>query len=659
MKRSKEAKQFLVYKYHCYPQPCGEKGNHWQPTPEMMTEAVRVRNYWNKLVLLAQENRKAYFAILDEDLDLREKKVLFEEAKIASEEARTALRTARKKHRKKNFPDAPFLEEAVQRTSGRLRETYTSLKDANGKAKERKRGDLDILRDKWNTILRKERKDLTMGWGNREDVLDHFKTAVFATRGGKSELRLKGHIDQVNFTQPYTSGIAWAALKESRGERVSIGDLHEARSKNQAPRYDWSIKIDREILVPLQVAYSRPIPKNAIIRSVRLHGKRIQREWMRKIDLNTILRKFSRKFHKYNLLDATEKIASIIGRSWSVTEISLGGLKNEAREQIFKALQKLQDAETIHDQWQIQYELAFNLKKVFGKVAKSSLYVVEKERWRWSLHVTLEVKNQLPKAEDGKVLHREQRVGVNIGWLKVGPWEIRAAMAMGSDGQRHELRLPEDMMQQYAGIRKLTEDQSLADNALGKELEKLPLINPTEDQRKIRDLAIREPNVRTLMDFYRAFAQDRTYATILREWYAKRSRHANMIAGSHRRLRNWRTDIYRKWARKLCLSYEEILIGDINLKAIAEQEDKNRRIDASMRYRQIVGPSFLLIDLTNMAKKLLCTVTKTKAAFNSAICPVCAATPLQKSENPTITCPNGHEIDQDEVSCLNYIRAVA
>ena len=282
-----------VYRFRCYPK--GQEHGYC-PSQPLWDEAKRMADFWNRLCALAAENHRAYQDILTGEPAYVRARAEYDAATEAEAQAWQELKDARAQAQKKTFAEAPLFAQKHALRRAIRQEAARALTTATKGARAARKPEIAALQDHWTTVLKRERQQCVLPFGNREFVLDHFKTALRKARKEGVRLHPKTRLTEMNFVQPFYGGIkkpgrgkdpaqaardpefthmTWEKLQKSYGERVGIGNFEPTDKRNSAPIWHWRFKVD-ELVVPLAVRYHRPIPPGSVVKSVTLNG---QEKW--------------------------------------------------------------------------------------------------------------------------------------------------------------------------------------------------------------------------------------------------------------------------------------------------------------------------------------------------------------------------------------------
>ena len=261
-----------VYKYRVY-LPVSST-----PTQGLADEAIAMQEMWALLLQKEEEKTQRYRAILSESPAVAYAQALVEQRKQTWEDAKFALRSARQQARKREVSDVEMLTAAVVRARIALAQSFAEAKSARDAARDIQREKLSALQEKYDAERRHIRSTIkTVDWGNREFILDKFSTAVRQARKMGAQMRTpRGFPTEINYAHLFTAGWPVARLFAGSSSKVSFGELIHSRSKGQADVIPCRFLVRGEPMA-FDVIYSRPLPQNALIKSVVLHGDMIRR----------------------------------------------------------------------------------------------------------------------------------------------------------------------------------------------------------------------------------------------------------------------------------------------------------------------------------------------------------------------------------------------
>src|SRR5262249_24078043 len=93
------------------------------------------------------------------------------------------------------------------------------------------------------------------------------------------------------------------------------------------------------------------------------------------------------------------------------------------------------------------------------------------------------------------------------------------------------------------------------------------------------------------------------YVPVLHRWADRSTRLWPEARGVERRYLARRDTLYRTWGLQGCQQYHKIVMQKLPLKRLAEAEEKDPRLQAAAKYRQLVSLSRLLVTLKHAAAK--------------------------------------------------------
>lgn len=262
-----------VYKYGAY------LPNSSTPTQGLADEAVAMQAMWAHLLERETERQHRYQEILAESPAVADAQLLVEQHQQTLTDAQTALKAARQRVRKRQVPDLEILTAAIARAKIALSAAYAEAKAARTAARDAQREKLTAMQEQYDAERRHLRSTIkTVDGGNREFILDKFSTASRQARKTGAHLRVpQGFPTEINYAHLFTSGWPVARLFAGSSNKVSFGE-----GSIISPRLGRGDTIRCHFLVrgePLafDVFYHRPLPHNALIKSVILHGELVRR----------------------------------------------------------------------------------------------------------------------------------------------------------------------------------------------------------------------------------------------------------------------------------------------------------------------------------------------------------------------------------------------
>lgn len=264
------------------------------------------------------------------------------------------------------------------------------------------------------------------------------------------------------------------------------------------------------------------------------------------------------------------------------------------------------------------------------------------DRWIYSVHLTVDAAPQKRQMGIGKC-------AINFGWRRV-EGGIRVAYAVGTDGEEHELVLPDRLfgrMQHAESLRSLADevaDKYLGDGARRAKSRALALSAPSATHRELG-------RVRFTLE------QAEKHSVKDAEHWARRDRHLyqwerNEYSGALRS----RREIYRLWARKMASLYDSCVVETFDMRSVIARGAQE--IPAARHYRFLVGPHYLRAEVKSVFGES-CEVLK--PAKHTQNCHVCGKRcKWDKARELMHDCEHcGASWDQDQGNCLNQLAAVA
>lgn len=259
--------QVHIHKYRIYLRG----GFRFAELPDTVRkEAHEMRTFWNRLVRAATDSSARYHAILAEVPALRALQEEEERVDASRQALVERIKQIRQNARSRKSPEEAALRDQLQAARDRLREVRAHLKEAKAEAREKQKPLLQQHQEQWEAYLREERRTTDFHFGNREFLLDTFKTALREARKEGVELQEKnGPFREIHFKQPYTSGLSFAQLWTHRG-RVRLArtdNPHRVTGQFQAG----------QTTLDFDCHYHRPLPEDGRIKAFDLVGREVMR----------------------------------------------------------------------------------------------------------------------------------------------------------------------------------------------------------------------------------------------------------------------------------------------------------------------------------------------------------------------------------------------
>jgi hypothetical protein len=275
-------------------------------------------------------------------------------------------------------------------------------------------------------------------------------------------------------------------------------------------------------------------------------------------------------------------------------------------------------------------------------------------RWQWSLCISLEV----PPTPSTVQAPTESVAAVELGYRV---WEegVRVGVLVDATGHTEALLLPAPLVRQWRYRRELQEEADRLLEDTKAKLRALPPDDalPEEARTLITYLAtIRAGGLWRLLRLVEHTPS--ASAPLLRHWADRSTRLWHEARGVERRYLARRDTLYRTWALRICQQYRKIAIKKLPLKRIAEAEEKDPRLQAAAKYRQLAAVSRLLVTLKHAAAKTGTELVEKDPGSLPRTCAECGAIVAEKTGEVYVNCPHGHRWDQDENDGRTLLRAV-
>ena len=172
----------------------------------------------------------------------------------------------------------------------------------------------------------------------------------------------------------------------------------------------------------------------------------------------------------------------------------------------------------------------------------------------------------------------------------------------------------------------------------------------------LRDAAQGLPQMRKqgLRKFLRLEESGTLDGNMMRTWAWDQTWYENGINGVRSRYIGHRNDFYRNLALNLCRQYRVIAIEKLSLKTMAEEKDKEKRIELAAKYRQLASLSTFILYLKQAAMKTGTEILELDPAYTTLKCAKCGDLAVNNGE-VLLRCPRGHLFDQDRNAAMNLL----
>lgn len=281
-------------------------------------------------------------------------------------------------------------------------------------------------------------------------------------------------------------------------------------------------------------------------------------------------------------------------------------------------------------------------------------------RERWELQVAVEALSLAAPERTG------QRVAaLNFGW-RSRPHGIRVAYLVDSDGRKEEILVPDEIrakLDHADSIRSIRDREFDAMKAyLRESFSELEAPQWLADE--LRHLAQWRAQARLVRVVQRwgteRFVGDGEIFASLERW-RRQDRHLYQWEASEReRALGRRRDLYRTIAARLARAYDEIMVPDTDLRALARRaapEETDAQHPAARGARHVVAPGELRLAIRQAAAKRGTRVVETPSAWTTMTCSECGCEcRWDAAEHIHHTCEScGAAWDQDANAARNML----
>lgn len=333
----------------------------------------------------------------------------------------------------------------------------------------------------------------------------------------------------------------------------------------------------------------------------------------------------------------------------------------------------------------LQYKIGLHREIPTGAIVKKTVIIGKKDifGWRWQLDLICEI-----PTSNIKVVRSDRVAALDIGWRKFESY-IRIGMVSDLEGNAVELRLPTNVQNKSINsyndkygftILQTFDDiivaQSRLDKLTDQVKEDIKDIVQIELNEAISSSFQSEENKLLLQEIKRSFTYIQKMrqggivrlsrmlvqagiapgaVKIIQDWLAENDRLARRIQAGKYRIVGQRQWLYYNIANWLCRRYGKIVWeGDLNIKQMAEAEDKSKQLSAADRYRHYaaIGEFRRILKLT--AAKHETVIVGVKAKGTSSNCSVCGEF-VKLAGAKVIACSKGHMTDRDLNATKNLL----
>jgi hypothetical protein len=285
-----------------------------------------------------------------------------------------------------------------------------------------------------------------------------------------------------------------------------------------------------------------------------------------------------------------------------------------------------------------------------------------KQTWEWSVTITVEAPATPPRPAAAD----EKRCALDLGWRVLpdaNALRVAIVTTRTPDGrwQEREIRLPLDARRARDRRHQMKwtgwGDTRALDEAIAALLEAMKLklrARLADADATIRGLTpMRQGGLIRLLGQWEEDGSQPEAVEWLRQWRRENDRLRSIRSALWDRLVRRRDWIYQNVAADLARAYRTIVIeADLDVRQIAEAKDVEPALKASAKYRQWAAPATLVSTIRKAARKHGAEVVEAQAAWSTVTCHRCGEA-AEASAALWLTCPNGHQWDQDVNAARN------
>jgi Putative transposase DNA-binding domain len=275
-------------------------------------------------------------------------------------------------------------------------------------------------------------------------------------------------------------------------------------------------------------------------------------------------------------------------------------------------------------------------------------------RWRWDFMLVCEIE---PRTDDGYGGVRPQaRAALDLNWRLLDDDSLRA-LTVYDGTETYDIRFPSALVQRWRFVKELEQgiSQELEDTkkALWTLWESDPLppdVAPPLAGWHLMGQGALHRLLRVVDALPPALSSRAATLPILERWEHRTYKLWREMRGVQGRLDRAKAQWYAETAKQLCTRYGAIAIEALDMPRMASTEtEKSARLEASMQYRQLLGPGALLTRLTHTAQREGVLLVPVDPAWSTRTCPTCGIRLRKEDQTGEIwlECPQGHRYDQD------------
>ncbi len=235
---------------------------------------------WNTLIDVNKELSDEYHELFAANEKITELNTKRKELSDLNDYIYTNIKKERARSRKKTTPETKRLQKEQKPVRDELKEVRAILKEHKDRFKEKYKPAFDIFREKQKDAFKKVIKGAKLYWAHSDLILQDFYKALIKSFG--SPKYKSANRKDINFIQRYTNGGVPAPTIFSKNNRCWIEPVEELTEEDKAlPQRQWKRKLRTKVHFSMcgeelvfRCVFHRPLPKNAIVKQLTLHGKR-------------------------------------------------------------------------------------------------------------------------------------------------------------------------------------------------------------------------------------------------------------------------------------------------------------------------------------------------------------------------------------------------
>jgi hypothetical protein len=232
-------------------------------------------------------------------------------------------------------------------------------------------------------------------------------------------------------------------------------------------------------------------------------------------------------------------------------------------------------------------------------------------RWRWSLHLTLEV----PQYAAPRPSRADLTAAINIDCQQVSETNLRIAVLTDMNGREEEIEFPPVIIQKWRHKRSLQRSAEHLLNEIKSQLRELrhsAQCPPTVRHALAHLESMQAPGLWRLLDSLQTHDPEGVALKLVRRWADRSTRLLREARGLERHYLRHRDWFYRNTALHLCQRYQHLLLTTQDSSTALKENAQSAPSQQQAAFRQLAAPAHFIAFLQQAAKK-----TQTEVNFKN------------------------------------------